>query len=274
MNSNDAQKQWLIDHDFFDHEFLQILTGQIHLNPDVDLCEALARHGRLTPEQADHIRQQVRQGRTPSASESIAPFNPLQKPGSSSQSLQIPGYNVSGELGRGGMGVVYLGEQAGTSAEVVIKCLLKGEPSLDLMTRFHREARVLAQFSHKNIVTIKDFGTQDGQPYMVMNRVPGHDLKHCVTDKIQRDKILPALDWVIAIMTEVAEGLAACHQKGIVHRDLKPENIMIEENSETPIIIDFGLAQVDEGAKSSTILETLGNKLTKDCTTKQRHCFL
>lgn len=252
MNPSDAQMQWLIDHKHFDHDFLQVISKQLQSHPSFDLLAALVHHRRLSAEQAESIRHQINQGKPLPIANKLSPLP-----------LQVPGYKVSRELGRGGMGVVYLGEQDGTGAEVVIKSLLKDEPSIELISRFHREARVLAQFSHKNIVAIKDFGTQSGQPYMVMNRISGQDLKHCVENKLKEKHALPLLNWVLPIMIEVAEGLAACHEKGIVHRDLKPENIMIEENGKTPIIIDFGLAQVGNDSKSSTILEDLGNQLTK-----------
>lgn len=259
MDPSDAQKQWLIDHDYFDHAFLQIVTGHRAVE-GFDLCESLLRQGRLSPEQAQYVRQKaLTYSGTPSSTPQGMPFSPRR----SSPSLSVPGYQITREIGRGGMGVVYLGEQEGSAAEVVIKCMLSNDKQIELTTRFHREARVLAQFNHKNIVSIKDFGTHEGRPYMVMPRIQGQDLKHFVEASLEQTKALLPLEWTLRTMKQVAAGLTQCHSKGIVHRDLKPENIMIESPSETPILIDFGLAHVRERSEGASILEGLGQQLTK-----------
>lgn len=259
MDPSDAQKQWLIDHDYFDHAFLQILTGRRTVD-GFDLCESLLRQGRLSPEQAQYVRQEALSYTRGQPSKPVGMPLPSKR---SSTSLSFPGYQITREIGRGGMGVVYLGQQEGSAAEVVIKCMISDDNPIELVSRFHREARVLAQFNHKNIVSIKDFGTHEGQPYMVMPRIPGQDLKRFVEAGLEQTKALLPLEWTLRTMKQVAEGLTQCHSKGIVHRDLKPENIMIESPSETPILIDFGLAHVRERSEGASILEGLGQQLTK-----------
>ncbi|MFZ0427760.1 MAG: protein kinase [Acidobacteriota bacterium] len=156
-----------------------------------------------------------------------------------SQGSLIGHYEVVGSLGAGGMGEVYRARDTKLKREVALKILPEHvSKNPDSLTRFEREAVVLAQLSHPNILSIHDFGNFDGIPVAVMELLEGRTLRQAIDESgvtVRRS---------LEIGAEVAEGLAAAHSKGIVHRDLKPENIFITEDEQIKIL-DFGLARVE-----------------------------
>lgn len=152
-------------------------------------------------------------------------------------------YEVTGSLGSGGMGEVYRAKDTKLKREVALKILPEHvSKNPDSLTRFEREAVVLAQLSHPNILSIHDFGNFDGTTVAIMELLEGRTLREILdADGLSVRRSLE-------ISAEVAEGLAAAHSKGIVHRDLKPENIFLTEDEQIKIL-DFGLARI-EPAKS------------------------
>ena len=153
-------------------------------------------------------------------------------------------YRVERVLGEGAMAKVLLAHDAELGREVAVKLLDEGlaaDPSF--RARFAREARVAAGLSHPNIVTVFDVGEVDGQPFIVMELVPGHTLE----ERLHRDGTLPADD-VLAIARQVCAGLEHAHANGLVHRDLKPGNL-IERDDGTIKIADFGIARAVEGTE-------------------------
>lgn len=174
-----------------------------------------------------------------------APANPDRKgtsgPGAerdAAQGVSFPGYQVLGELSRGGQGVVYRALQEGTNREVAIKVLLEGvHASPATRARFEREVQLAARLRHPNIIAIFHSGVTDGGlSYFVMDYVPGVPLHKHV-----RERQLP-MDEVLSIFAVVAEAVQYAHQRGIIHRDLKPSNILIDADG-SPKILDFGLAK-------------------------------
>ena len=145
-------------------------------------------------------------------------------------------YEIKSTLGVGGMGEVYRARDSRLDREVAIKVLRgDGTAIADLRSRFEREARAVAALNHPNIVTVYDFGVEDGQHYIVRELIEGESLRRC-------SKASPCRSKLIEIAAQVAEGLAAAHAAGIVHRDLKPENIMLTKDGRVKIL-DFGLAR-------------------------------
>jgi serine/threonine protein kinase len=145
-------------------------------------------------------------------------------------------YEIISELGRGGMGVVYRAEDKNIGREVAIKTLTEATP--ELRQRFLVEARS-GVLNHQNIVTVYDFGEQDGNPYIVMEYLHGDSL-----EKILRDSKPLAIVEKLEIVRQVCEGLGYAHQKGVVHRDIKPGNVMVLPSGQVKIV-DFGIARLE-----------------------------
>ncbi len=153
-------------------------------------------------------------------------------------------YEVRGELGQGGMGVVWKVWDPALRREAALKMLRPTSPWHDegdvrrLSLRFQREAQVLAQLEHDHIVPVFEAGLHEGQPYFVMEYVGGGCLsQHMVALRGQGPKA------AAAFMAKVARAVDHAHQKGVLHRDLKPANILMDGAGE-PFVSDFGLAKL------------------------------
>ncbi len=154
-----------------------------------------------------------------------------------SSGTRLGPYEIRGSLGRGGMGEVYRAADTRLGREVAIKILpadTAGDP--DSIRRFEKEARAVASLSHPHIVPLFDVGEAEGLHYVVTELVEGETLRSLLLSGP-----LPTPE-AARIASEVAEGLAAAHEKGLVHRDIKPENIILARNGATRIL-DFGLVQ-------------------------------
>jgi len=161
-------------------------------------------------------------------------------------------YVISGEIGRGGMGVVYKAEDIKLKRTVALKFL---PPELSVYPeakeRFIREAQSAAALSHPNICTIHEVEEMDGQPYIAMEFVSGESLRQRVT-KGPVDS-----DAAVDIAVQVASGLEAAHQRGIIHRDIKSANIMVNEKGQAKIM-DFGLAKIAGESQLTKEARTIG----------------
>ncbi len=163
---------------------------------------------------------------------------------------KIGPYEIVSELGRGGMGVVYKAREESLQRYVAIKML--GNQLVEdeaVSERFMREARVVADLNHPNLVQVFRVDRHEDQPYFVMEYVEGDSLKAL----IQRERQMQPVR-ALQILQEAANGLAAAHDKGVVHRDIKPENIMLTKYGGVKVV-DFGIAR-DENAE--TRLTTTG----------------
>src|SRR5688572_6561593 len=147
-------------------------------------------------------------------------------------------YVILSPLGSGGMGEVYVARDPKLGRKVAIKLLpVRMSAERDTLTRFTQEARSASALNHPNIVTIHEVGADDGTPFIVMEYIEGHDLRTLINGgPVPVSKVLD-------IGAQIADGLAAAHERGIVHRDLKPENIMLTRDGFAKIL-DFGLAKV------------------------------
>jgi hypothetical protein len=147
----------------------------------------------------------------------------------------IPGYEMLGELGRGGMAIVFMALDLARNRRVAIKTVQPDLSPLDL-GRFHAEARAIAQLSHPNIVKIHEVGQHENRPFLVLEFCSGGDLAQKLAQRPC------SADESAALLECLARAIHAAHQKGIIHRDLKPGNILFTESGE-PRLADFGLAR-------------------------------
>ena len=146
-------------------------------------------------------------------------------------------YELIGEIGRGGMGVVYLARQIALDRTVALKLLLSGVYSSEAaLRRFQVEAAAAAGLQHTNIVAIHDYGEHDGQPFYTMELIVGRNLA-----QVSDGRPLAARR-AAEILRTLADAVHYAHQRGILHRDLKPSNVLIDEQGR-PRITDFGLAK-------------------------------
>jgi tetratricopeptide (TPR) repeat protein len=147
-------------------------------------------------------------------------------------------YRIIGPLGAGGMGEVYVARDPSLGRTVAIKVLpQRFSGDRESLSRFTREARSASALNHPNIVTIHEVGTDGGTPYIVMEHIEGSDLRTLLRSGP------PPNRRTLNIAAQIADGLAAAHEKGIVHRDLKPENVMVTKDGFVKIL-DFGLAKL------------------------------
>ena len=153
-------------------------------------------------------------------------------------------YKINGVLGKGAMGLVYDGLDPNLNRRVAIKTILtrKLDPEAARMigVRFEREVRAVARLSHRNIVQVYDFGTENELAYIVMEYVQGRELQDHFDAKERFD-----LKTAFRIMIELLDALEFAHEAGIVHRDIKPANVMIDAEGHAKLT-DFGVARVAE----------------------------
>ena len=163
-------------------------------------------------------------------------------------------YHIVEQLGEGGMATVYRAFDTRLERDVALKFIRRenfGSAQLEeLLKRFEREAKSLAQLSHPNIVGVLDYGEHDGMPYLVMPFIPGGTLKK---------NLGRPLHWVdaIKILAPIAHALDYAHQRKMIHRDVKPANILISDLHQ-PMLSDFGIAKVLEGNNKGNTLTGTG----------------
>jgi serine/threonine protein kinase len=159
----------------------------------------------------------------------------------------LGGYSLVEELGRGGMAVVYKADQPKLERSVAVKVLdpIYTSEDSDVLARFRREAKAIAALRHPNILTVYDYGEEEGLAYIVMEYVEGGTLK----DRLQGK----SFDWKRALDLGVGVGraLAFAHDRGIIHRDVKPANILLLRE-DWPLLADFGLVKLQQARRALT----------------------
>jgi eukaryotic-like serine/threonine-protein kinase len=160
-------------------------------------------------------------------------------------------YRVVAKIGAGGMGEVYRAQDARLGRDGAIKGIAgEGASNPERVRRFEQEIRVVAALDHPNVLAIHDVGTREGLPYVVFELLEGETLRERLSAALPVRKVV---DYAI----QIANGLAAAHEKGIVHRDLKPENIFLTRDERVKIL-DFGLAKTVTSPSSATSTELAG----------------
>jgi WD40 repeat protein len=198
--------------------------------------------------------------------------------GNGTPKVSVPGYEILGELGRGGMGVVYKARQLGLNRTVALKMVLAAEHAgPEMVQRFRVEAEAVAQLQHPNIVQIYEVGESDGRPYFSLEYVDGGSLAQLVQGQPQPPRLAAGLIETLARAVHVA------HEAGVIHRDLKPQNVLLSGSRKpalpgrgsgtpsssplasasllfpSPKITDFGLAKkLDAGGSNTQSGSVLG----------------
>lgn len=161
-------------------------------------------------------------------------------------------YQLEREIGRGAMGMVYLGKDPKIARAVAIKTLAlgseyEGKALEEAEARFLREAEAVGRLNHPNIVTIYDVGEDQGVAYIAMDYVEGASLDHHMSEKT-----LLKIKTVVEIGAQVADALAYAHKKKVIHRDVKPANIIFNAKNKEVKVTDFGIAALTDDSKTRT----------------------
>jgi tetratricopeptide (TPR) repeat protein len=171
----------------------------------------------------------------------------------------ISHYRILGQVGEGGMGVVYVAEDLHLGRRVAIKIPHAGRDESHYRARFLREARSVSKLRHPNIAAVHDYGeTDDGQPFIVMELVSGQTLG----DVLAKTGLSIARS--VEVARQTAEALSEAHRHGVVHRDIKPSNVVIDDDGEVKVL-DFGLAKQlhEDGGAGGPDAQTLLSARTR-----------
>jgi WD40 repeat protein len=216
-------------------EALVLIVGEVLLRRERGERPGLAEYAARFPHLADRLAVQFEV--EDALADQTLPTAAVAGPGPPS----VPGYEVLGEIGRGGMGVVYRARQFHLNRVVALKTLPDRADTADAI-RFLAEAEAVAAVHHPHVVQVFDFGQHDGRPYFAMEFLPGGSLR----DRLGGRGTLPPVE-AATLVARVARGVQAAHDQQIVHRDLKPANILFDVGGE-PKVADFGLARRGTGA--------------------------
>jgi serine/threonine protein kinase len=167
-------------------------------------------------------------------------------------------YTILKQIGKGGMGEVYSAKDARLNREVAIKVLpAKIANDVKRLQRFEQEARATSSLNHPNILTVYDFGTYEGAPFIVTELLRGEELRDHL------NKRTTPVRKTVEYAEQIVSGLVAAHEKGIAHRDLKPENLFITKDDRVKIL-DFGIAKLRQTKTSRNSSEDPARKAMTD----------
>lgn len=184
--------------------------------------------------------------------QSKGPGTSIINPDGSIEKPMLGRYQVEKELGKGAMGIVYLGKDPKIGRLVAIKTMalaqeFEGDELEDVRQRFFREAETAGRLQHPQIVTIFDAGEEHDLAFIAMELLKGQDLvPYCKVGAL-----LP-MDKVVSIVARVADALGYAHQQNVVHRDIKPANVMYDLEKDVVKVTDFGIARITDSSKTKT----------------------
>jgi serine/threonine-protein kinase len=220
-------------------------------------AKAVYEHmGTLDPDYKDI---KTRLHRVENLSETVMPGGTASHPdgamardGGGVEKFMLGRYQIEKELGKGAMGVVYLGKDPKIGRVVAIKTLalteeFSGDGLTDARERFFREAESAGRLQHQGIVTIFDAGEEHDLAYIAMEFLKGRDL----VDYCKGGNLLP-VPVVLGIVARIADALAYAHGQNVVHRDIKPANIMYAVETDTVKVTDFGIARITDSSRTRT----------------------
>jgi len=215
------------------------------------IARLVDRLSKLRPGDVSAVEKKTEAVRVPGASAAVkeqpqhagdetgTDYDFLAPPQAADELGRLGPYRVLEVLGAGGMGVVFRAEDPHLQRLVALKAMLPGlAASGSAKQRFLREARAAAAIKHDHIVTIHQVGEDRGAPFLAMEYLEGEPLD----ERLKRESKLPLAE-VLRIGRELAEGLAAAHERGLIHRDIKPANVWLEGKKGRVKILDFGLAR-------------------------------
>lgn len=221
--------------------------------------EHILRHNR----QYKDTRSRYKRVRAQAQSAGAPHSQPASVPPADTASPRLPGdatlgvpmlgrYHIDREIGKGAMGVVYLGRDPKIGRVVAIKTLalgqeFEGDALVDARARFFREAETAGRLQHPHIVTIFDAGEEHDLAYIAMEFLKGRDLTHACS----QEHLLP-VPTVLSIAARVADALDYAHAHNVVHRDIKPANIMFDSATDAVKVTDFGIARITDSSKTRT----------------------
>jgi predicted ATPase len=215
----------------FRETVLELLAAEYELRQRYQRGVTPEEYGHRFPEYREELRERLTraEGHTSGPLAGAASAVPAAWPA-------VPGYEIEGQLGRGGMGVVFKAREARLGRHVALK-FLPTEYAHDpqRLDRFLREARTASALNHPHICTVHALGEHEGHPFIVMEFIEGLTLQALIGHR-------PPVEQVTRLITQAARALAAAHAAGVVHRDVKPENIMVRTDGYVKVL-DFGLAR-------------------------------
>jgi serine/threonine-protein kinase len=207
-----------------------LIVGEMLLRWEAGESPAADEYAARFPDHADDLRAQFDLQGTLDG-----PLMP--PPTEAAEPVSVPGYLITGELGKGGWATVYLARHLVLGRPVALKVFNPVPPSEEhFARRFVEEARILAKLDHPHIVRVYDSGTAGGRLFMALEYAPNGTL----ADRVKAGK-LPVAE-AVAVVTKLARAVGVAHRIGVVHRDIKPSNVLLNRDGE-PLLADFGLAK-------------------------------
>lgn len=294
MDANARQAEEIKRRRLVSPVLLSIAQRELARQPGQDLCAVLLSFGHISAALADELRQSLGQsapGPARPGSEDLAeddltstlklpsrgvtgklarlepavltapPVENVKLPSPvESGRMKLDRFETIATIASGGLGMVLKARHRPTGKLTALKVLFKDgddETRKRRLGRFHNEAKVLSKLEHPNIVRLIDYGEDQGDTFLAMELIEGRDLGRMVEEVRLRRCAPPPGQWTLEVIATIARALQYCHARGIVHRDVKPSNIIIENVSQRPVLVDFGLVKNDRSDEDSSIYALL-----------------